>query len=233
LNSLHPYFAFATAPKIPANCGTHFDGTKHCTGGGKEGIGKTFPEAQADLNRKLNAPKPKHHHVHHPPKHSTTINGNTFTKVTQATHGGGGNNILNTKTVNGKTTVTTNHPKNTKVVTNHPSTTTVKPILVRHPLSDPTTPKPTLTTGTAATGTGGNAIKQAQNKNQNKVITTTSPSSPVVNDVPTTTDTTTTPDTSTQQDTSPPPPSDTGNQTNVLLIGGAIFVGLMVLLLIV
>jgi hypothetical protein len=231
LNSLHPSFAFATTAS--SSCFKQPNGTWHCLGpsGKPLGIGKTQALAQADLNRQLNAPKPKHHHIHHPPKHSTTINGNTFTKVTQATHGG--NNILNTKTVNGKTTVTTNHPKNTKVVTNHPSTTTVKPILVRHPLSDPTTPKPTLTTGTAATGTGGNAIKQAQNKNQHKVITTTSPSSPVVNDVPTTTDTTTTPDTSTQQDTSPPPPSDTGNQTNVLLIGGAIFVGLMVLLLIV
>jgi hypothetical protein len=39
-------------------------------------------------------------------------------KVSQTSHGG--NNFLSTKTVNGKTVVTTNNPKHTKIVSNHP-----------------------------------------------------------------------------------------------------------------
>jgi hypothetical protein len=215
LNSLHPSFAFAATS---SSCFLQPDGkTWHCIVSNSPllGVGKSKALAQADLNNKLASaskkvaasPKliaPKHHHAHHPHPSATT-----------------------------KTTPKPVVPTKQKHHHVHIPKTAPKPILVRHPLTDPvTTPAPTLTTGTAPAGTGGNAIKQAQNKNQHKVITTTSPSSPIVNDVPTSTDTTQPTDTtSTQQDSTPP--SDPGTQTNVLLIGGAIFVGLMVLLLIV
>jgi hypothetical protein len=203
LNSLHPSFAFAT-PTV--TCSQHGPSSFVCTSGGVTGTGATEPDARANLNSKLSTTKkPTIVPKHHHVHHPHPTSPKPVVPVKPKHH----------------------HIHTPKAVP--------KPILVRHPLTDPTTPKPTLKTGTAPAGTGGNAIKQAQNKNQHKVITTTSPSSPIVNDVPssTTTDTTQPQDTSSTQQDTPIPPSDPGNQTNVLLVGGAIFVGLMVLLLIV
>lgn len=105
------YAVTSTTPeKLPANCFLHQDtGMIHCIQGQQEGIGGTLAAAQFDLHNKL---KPSSKNSLSPKKFVTSTK--------QDSHGG--NNFVSTNTVNGKTIVTTNHPKSTKITSNHPVT---------------------------------------------------------------------------------------------------------------